>query len=250
MRVVLFTDFGSADIYVGQVKAVLAAEAPGVSVLDLLNDAPDYDVEAAAHLLAALAPEFPAGSVFLAVVDPGVGTARDAIVVEADGRRFVGPDNGLLSVLWQRAREKRCHAIRWRPQRLSASFHGRDLFAPVATRLAAGALPDGWLATKPAPDVLFDPGPLWRVIYVDHYGNCATGIPAAGLERAARLAVAGREIGWARVFGEALRAEPFWYENSSGLVEIAIARESAARALGIGVGTPISRAAPGSPCSR
>jgi hypothetical protein len=250
MAIVLFTDFGSADIYVGQVKAVLAAEAPAVPVLDLLNDAPAFDVEAAAHLLAALAPEFPCGSVFLAVVDPGVGTARGAIVVEADGRRFVGPDNGLLSVLYQRARQRQCHAIVYRPPRLSASFHGRDLFAPVAARLAAGTLPEGWLEPKAEPDVLLDPGPLFRVIYVDHYGNCATGIPAARMDRRARLAVAGREVSYARVFGEAEPGEPFWYENSSGLVEIASAGESAARALGIGVGTPVSPAALGSPGSR
>jgi len=250
MPIALFTDFGSADIYVGQVKAVLAAESPAVPVIDLLNDAPAFDVEAAAHLLAALAPEFPAGTVFLAVVDPGVGTSRGAIVIEADGRSFVGPDNGLLSVLYQRARDARCHAIVWKPQRLTSSFHGRDLFAPVAARLAAGTLPEEWLAPKATPDVLLDPGPLFRVIYVDHYGNCATGIPAERMDRRARLALAGREVCYARVFGEAEPGEPFWYENSSGLVEIAIAGESAARALGIGVGTPLSPAAPGSPGSR
>jgi S-adenosylmethionine hydrolase len=115
---------------------VLAAQAPRVPVLDLLNDVPDYDVECAAHLLAALAPQFPAATVFLAVVDPGVGTRRGAIVVEADGRSFVGPDNGLLSVVYQRAPKRRCRSIAWRPSRLSSSFHGRDLFAPVAARLA------------------------------------------------------------------------------------------------------------------
>lgn len=250
MPIALFTDFGSADIYVGQVKAVLAAEAPAVPVVDLLNDAPAFDVEAAAHLLAALAPAFPAQSVFLAVVDPGVGTARGAIVVEADGTSFVGPDNGLLSVIYQRARQRRCRAIVWKPQRLSASFHGRDLFAPVAARLAAGTLPGQWLEPKAQPDVLLDPGPLFRVIYVDHYGNCVTGVPAAGMDRGARLAVAGREIAYARVFGEAALGEPFWYENSWGLVEIAMARASAARTLGIGVGTPVSPAAPESPGSR
>jgi S-adenosylmethionine hydrolase len=248
--IALFTDFGSADIYVGQVKAVLAAEAPAVPVMDLLNDAPAFDVEAAAHLLAALAPEFPAGSVFLAVVDPGVGTSRGAIAVEADGRRFVGPDNGLVSVLYQRARQRRCHAIVWRPPRLTSSFHGRDLFAPVAARIAAGTLPEGWLAPKAKPDVLLDAGPLLRVIYVDHYGNCVTGIPAQGMDRRARLAVAGREVSYARIFGEARPDEPFWYENSSGLVEIAMAGESAARALGIGVGAPVSPAATESPGNR
>jgi S-adenosylmethionine hydrolase len=241
--IVLFTDFGSADIYVGQVKAVLAREAPGVPVIDLLNDAPAYDVEAAAHLLAALAPEFGAGSVFIAVVDPGVGTARDAIVVEVGGRHYVGPDNGLLSIVYRSGHPARCHSSRWRPTRLSASFHGRDLFAPVAARLATGALPGDWLAPKPQPDVRLEAAPLARVIYVDHYGNCITGIPARGIDLTARLTVAGRELRHARVFGEALPGEPFWYENSVGLVEIALPGASAARLLAIGVGTSVAFAA-------
>jgi S-adenosylmethionine hydrolase len=238
--IVLFTDFGAADPYVGQVKGVLATQAPAVPAIDLLNDAPAYDVEAAAHLLAALAPEFPAGSVFIAVVDPGVGTARDAIAVEVDDRRYVGPDNGLLSIVYQRGATVRCQRIAWKPQRLSASFHGRDLFAPVAARLAAGTLPAAWLAPKARPDVLLDAAPLARVIYVDHYGNCITGIPAGTVSRAARLAVAGRELGYRRVFGAAAPGEPFWYENSCGLVEIAAAGGSAARLLGLGVGTAVA----------
>lgn len=237
--IVLFTDFGAADLYVGQVKSVLAMQAPAVPVIDLLNDAPAYDVEAAAHLLAALAPAFPAGSVFLAVVDPGVGTARDAIAVEVDDRRYVGPDNGLLSIVYQRGAKVRCRRIAWRPARLSASFHGRDLFAPVAARLAAGTLPARWLAPKARPDVLLHPAPLARVIYVDHYGNCITGLAAHAVNRAARLIVGGRELAYARVFGEAALDQPFWYENSCGLVEIALARGSAARRLGIGVGAPV-----------
>ncbi|MGH8705726.1 MAG: SAM hydrolase/SAM-dependent halogenase family protein, partial [Burkholderiales bacterium] len=216
MPIVLFSDFGAADLYVGQVKAVLAADAPGVPVVDLLNDAPDFEVESAAHLLAALAPQFAAGSVFLAVVDPGVGTPRDALVIEADGRRFVGPDNGLLSVAYQRARTKRCDSICWKPSQLSSSFHGRDLFAPVAARLAAGVLLPEWLAPKARPEVLLDPSPLARVIYVDHFGNCITGIATRGVDREARVRAGGRALRFAPVFAEAPPGEPFWYENSSG----------------------------------
>lgn len=240
MPIVLFTDFGSADLYIGQVKAVLGADAPGVPVVDLLNDAPDYDVEGAAHLLAALAPQFPAGTVFLAVVDPGVGTPRDAILIDAEGRRFVGPDNGLLSVAYQRAQTRRCDSIAWKPSQLSSSFHGRDLFAPVAARVAAGVLLPEWLAPKARPEILFDSGPLARVIYVDHYGNCITGVPARGVDRAARLRAGGRGLRFAPVFGEAPSGEPFWYENSCGLIEIALGRGSAARALGLEVGAPVS----------
>ncbi|HEX5613354.1 MAG TPA: SAM-dependent chlorinase/fluorinase, partial [Burkholderiales bacterium] len=159
-------------------KAVLAANAPRTAVLDATHCAPDFGIEPAAHLLAALTRCYPRGSVFLAVVDPGVGGRRDAIVVEADGRKFVGPDNGLLSILWQRSRNRKCWRIAWRPSRLSNSFHGRDLFAPVAAALASKRRRRGWLAAKRKPDVLLDAADLARILYVDHYGNCITGIRA------------------------------------------------------------------------
>ncbi|MHA1114521.1 MAG: SAM-dependent chlorinase/fluorinase, partial [Alphaproteobacteria bacterium] len=141
--IALFTDFGAAGPYTGQVKAVLAQDAPGVPVIDLIADAPACDPRAGAYLLAALAPEFPPGTVFLCVVDPGVGGPRAPLIVEADGRRFVGPDNGLFEIVTARHRR-----IDWRPARLSTSFHGRDLFAPVAARLARAEFPP---ATPVAP---------------------------------------------------------------------------------------------------
>ena len=205
MPLVLYTDFGAADLYVGQLKAVLAKSAPEVPLLDALHAAPNYDIEAAAHLLASLAPQYPVGSVFVAVVDPGVGGERDAIVIEVDGRFFVGPDNGLLSVLWQRARGKRCRRIVWRPERLSSSFHGRDLFAPVAAAIAAKRLPRGWLAPKRAPEVLLDARDLAEIIYIDHYGNALTGIRARSVARNALLRVGRRSLRYANTF-ETVRA--------------------------------------------
>jgi len=239
MPVVLFTDFGVTDLYVGQVKAAIAARAPRIAVLDALHAAPRFDVEAAAHLLAALAPRYPRGSVFLAVIDPGVGGRRDAIVIEADGRSFVGPDNGLLSVIWQRARERRCRRIAWRPAQLSDTFHGRDLFAPVAAALAAKRMPRRGLAAKHAPDVLLDAGDLPQVIYIDHYGNAMTGLRT--LPKFARLRVGRQRLAYARTFETARRGEPFWYPNCIGLVEIAAKRESAARKLRLRVGSRVAR---------
>ena len=208
-------------------------------MLDALHDAPDFCIEPAAHLLWALASEYPRGSVFLAVIDPGVGGKRDAIAVRADGRTFVGPDNGLLSVLWQRARRRKCYRIAWRPKRLSNSFHGRDLFAPVAAALATRNA-RRWLAPKPAPDVLLDAEDLARVIYVDHFGNCMTGIRARMLSRDAVLCAGKRVLHHARTFEDARGA--FWYENSLGLAEISMPRTNAARTLGLRVGYPISTA--------
>jgi S-adenosylmethionine hydrolase len=202
-----------------------------------LHDAPDFAIEPAAHLIAALAPEYPRGSVFLSVVDPGVGGKRDAIVVRADGRTFVGPDNGLLSILWQRARRRKCFRIAWRPKRLTSSFHGRDLFAPIAASLASGKVPRGRLAAKLCPDVLLDPGDLMQVIYVDHYGNCMTGIRASRLSRHARLRAGNRVLRYARTFEDARGA--FWHENSLGLAEISMPRGSADRTLGLRIGHAI-----------
>lgn len=205
-------------------------------VIDALHDAPDFGIEPAAHLLAALAGEFPKKTIFLAVVDPGVGGKRGAIVVEADGRAFVGPDNGLLSVLWRRARRPKCYRIRWQPERLSSSFHGRDLFAPVAAALAANKIPRDWLVAQDAPRVQLDAGELAKIIYVDHYGNAITGIRA--IEKNRCLLVAGRVLRYARTFADAQR--PFWYRNSMGLAEIAVPRGSAVRRLRLSIGTPVA----------
>ncbi len=204
-------------------------------VIDALHDAPNFGIEAAAHLLFAVAGEFPSSSVFLAVVDPGVGGRRDAIVVEADGRRFVGPDNGLLSLVWQRARRRKCFRIAWRPARLTSSFHGRDLFAPVAAALAT-KLPRGWLFSKAHPEILLRDGELARVIYIDHYGNAFTGLRK--FRKSWRLRAGGRTLSYARTFEDA--SGPFWYENSMRLAEIAAPRGSAAKLLRLRIGSRVS----------
>ncbi len=244
---VLFTDYGWADPYVGQVKAVLAQQAPGVPVIDLMHDVPAFNAHAGAQLLAALVDPFPAGSVFLAVVDPGVGTPRETLVVQADGRWYIGPDNGLLSIVAARAAAARHWRIVWRPQRLSDTFHGRDLFAPVAAALASGPFPADWLTPVDAPTVQFDPADLPRVIHIDRYGNAWTGI-RGGLMPGADLEVKGRTLPHHRVFAEAPKGTPFWYVNSAGLVEIAANRASAAALLALQVGEPVRLS--GSPESR
>ncbi|HXF67777.1 MAG TPA: SAM-dependent chlorinase/fluorinase [Burkholderiales bacterium] len=234
----LFTDFGAAGPYVGQVKAVLAARAPGVVVIDLLHDAPAFNVKASAHLLAALAARLPRGSVTLAVVDPGVGGPRAALAVAADGRWFVGPDNGLLSVAAARAKKRDVFTIGWRPEQLSESFHGRDLFAPVAAMLARGDRRAPKLK-KGALAVDFGADDLGEVIYVDRFGNLVTGLRARSVPRDRELVVNGRSVRYARVFSEAKPGEVFWYENSLGLVELAANCASAERALGFSPGNRV-----------
>lgn len=205
-------------------------------MIDALHDAPDFGIEPAAHLLGALSREYPREAVFLAVVDPGVGGERDAIVIDADGQRFVGPDNGLLSLPWTRARRRRCWRIRWRPERLTSSFHGRDLFAPIAAALVTRRVPRGWLATKNRPDAILPDQDLASIIYIDHYGNAVTGLRTA--RRSDHLRAARGVLAYARTFEEA--EGPFWYENSMGLVEIAAPRASVAKLLRLKIGSPVT----------
>jgi S-adenosylmethionine hydrolase len=236
----LFTDFGAADIYVGQVKAVLAEKAPRVPVIDLLHDASPFNPRAGAHLLAALAPRIPAGSVVVAVVDPGVGGPREAVAVRADGRWFVGPDNGLLSVVAERARRSEYYVIGWWPKNASASFHGRDLFAPVAAMLARGKRGMAKLGKTRHFAVSFGPDDLAEVIYIDHYGNACTGLRAAGVSRREHVAAAGYRFEHALVFSRVAPGTLFWYENSLGLIEVAANNASAAAKCGLRVGDPVA----------
>jgi len=238
--IVLYTDFGSADIYLGQVKSVLHRIAPRAGVIDLANDLPPFNVRAAAHLLDALKNAFAEGSVFLCVVDPGVGTARGTLVLEADGRRYVGPDNGLLSVVAARAAAARLAGIAWRPAGLSDSFHGRDLFAPVAARIAAGTLPPDHLRPLQALATTFGADDLEEIIYVDHYGNPCTGIRSVHARDEGLLMANGHRIPGARVYGAVPQGAPLWYRNSHGLVEIAVNCGNAAQALGLRVGDRVN----------
>ena len=237
--IILFTDFGAHDIYVAQVKAELLQHSPSAVVVDLLHNAPNFRVEAGAHLLAALQARFPAGSVFLAVVDPRVGTDRDAIILQADEKWYVGPDNGLLSVISARAAQRRTWRIIWRPQRLSSSFHGRDLFAPVAAWIARGEFPQDNVQEVPDLQVRLGPDDLAEIIYIDHYGNALTGLRASGVPRSAVLALGEHRVPFARVFAEVSSGSAFWYENSIGLVELAANGASAAALLGAKIGDAV-----------
>ncbi|MEZ5833951.1 MAG: SAM-dependent chlorinase/fluorinase [Dongiaceae bacterium] len=238
--IALFTDFGLHGPYTGQMKAVLHQSAPGIPVVDLFADAPAGNPKASAYLLAAYAAWFPAGTVFVCVVDPGVGGARPAIIIEADGRWYVGPGNGLFELVQRRAKTARCWDIEWKPDRLSASFHGRDLFAPVGAILARGDPPPGRLRTD-SSDRCFDwPDDLAEIVYIDHYGNAMTGLRASVLKPDARLALDGRELERARTFGDRPAGTAFWYENANGLVEIAVNQGRADRELDLCIGAPVA----------
>lgn len=239
MTVFLFTDFGIADIYVGQIKAVLQRLAPGVAVIDLLHEAPPYKVRSSAHLLAALAAQISPASVTLAVVDPGVGSARAGIAADADGRWFVGPDNGLLSVLAARAQSCAYWRVTWRPEKLSASFHGRDLFAPIAAAIATGDFPGSKAESIARLDVELGATDLGEIIYIDHFGNAITGLRARSLSHETRVVAGDHSLRHERVFSDAPAGAVFWYENSLGLIEIAGSECSAAVKLSLVVGQSV-----------
>jgi len=238
--IILFTDFGLEGPYVGQMKAVLHREAPGVPIIDLFSDAPAHKPKAAAYLLAAYHKEFPADSVFLCVVDPGVGSARGAIMVQAEGRWFVGPDNGLFDIVGRRARHARWWDIAWQPEHVSASFHGRDIFAPVAARLACGGTPPGEQRKRGSKVVAGWPDELPELVYIDSFGNAMTGIRASMVRDDSVLVIRNVALRRARTFSDVPVGKAFWYENANGLVEIAVNRGSAKQTLKLEVGDVVS----------
>jgi S-adenosylmethionine hydrolase len=237
--IVLFTDFGPSQLYTGQVKAALARDAPGVRVIDLLDDVPAFRIQGAAYLLAALTEAFPPETVFLGVVDPGVGGARLPAVVRAGGHWFVGPDNGLFEIVLRRRKLPSAWRITWAPPRLSASFHGRDLFAPVAAALALGrAVPGEPCAIEALrrPDW---PDDLAEIIYIDGYGNAITGVRASAVPAGAGLRAGETRIARARTFSDVPEGGFLCYENANGLIEIARNQGRAAEALGLAPGSAV-----------
>lgn len=240
IMIVLFTDYGVSGPYTGQLKRVLAEEAPGVPIIDLLADAPRQNPMASAYLLAAYCGEFPQASVFLAVVDPGVGTERAAAAVLADGRWFVGPENGLFAIVARRAASPaRWWRLTFRPQWLSATFHGRDIFAPVAARISGGAGPPGDERPIAEIDRPEWPDKLAQVIYIDGFGNAMTGLGAPGSPECWQLQVGDRHLHHARTFADVPLGQAFWYANANGLVEVAVNGGSAAAALALRIGSPV-----------
>lgn len=238
----LFTDFRTDGPYVGQMHGAIYATWPEARIVDLMHDAPAMDPMASSYLLAAVLEDLPADAMVVAVVDPGVGSAREALLVEADDRCLIGPDNGLFEIALRRASRVARFTLQWRPERLSASFHGRDLFAPAAARWAMGRKP----ACVPAlPNPPSRPGADWpddlaQILYIDGYGNAMTGLRASALKDPVRVTLPdGTSPPRARTFSDVPDRFGFWYENSLGLVEIAVNGGSAAEKYGLRVGDTI-----------
>lgn len=256
MIVTLLTDFGAADYFVAAMKAAVLARAPAATLVDVTHEVPPGDVAAAAFTLLALYRDFPPGTVHLAVVDPGVGSARRAVAAEAAGQRFVGPDNGVFGYVLDREPGARVFHLD-RPalfrHPVSDTFHGRDVFAPVAGALAAGA-EAGELGTELRDPVRLEPIAVRRgpdgsaagtVLHVDRFGNCVTTLRPEelpeGWEEGFALGLGGREVrALRRRYAGAPPGEPFVVRGSAGFLEVSVDGASAAALLGVRRGDPVT----------
>lgn len=240
--VTLTTDFGLQDPFVGVMKGVMLGIAPSLRFVDLTHEVPPFDLRAGAYVLSFSWRCFPVGTVHLAVVDPGVGTDRPAVCMVAGGHAFVGPDNGLLATVAREAGPIRVHHLPPPAPDSSATFHGRDLFAPAAARLAAGLLPVedlpavAGLSVVAGHDSVEEQPGVWRgaVVWVDHFGNVVTSFRrddlGEGLHRGAfRLVVGDATVTeLVATFEDGPPERPFCYWGSGGNLEVAVRQGRAA----------------------
>ena len=240
--ITLLTDFGTADGYVAEVKGVLLSRAPEATIVDVTHDVQPQDVEAARLILARVWRRFPMRTIHVVVVDPGVGTERAGLAVESDEHLFVGPDNGVLSpaLLIADARAVTLAV----PHRASASFHGRDVFAPAAATLALGAPIDSLgvaaleplIRRTPEPHRREDGALLGEVIAIDRFGNAITNL--VGL-RSGIVEAGGAALPLRRTYGDVPSGAPIALVGSTGLIEVAVRDGSAARVLHLTRGTTV-----------
>ena len=242
----LLTDFGTADYFVGAVKGAILSVNPQAVIIDITHEIAPQDIEAGAFTLLACYNTFPAGTIHMAVVDPGVGSARRPIVVSANEQFFVGPDNGIFSYICDREASHRTFHVTaekyFRPSP-STTFHGRDIFAPVAAALSNGVTPQQ-LGPEIEDEVrlpaLLEP---LRIIHIDRFGNCVTNITRDILnsQEGATLMINGETIrDFRQFYGEASSASPFAIWGSAGFLEISVNGGSAAKILHVKRGDKVS----------
>ena len=229
--ITLTTDFGTADGYVGEMKGVILSGGIDVNVVDITHDIPPQDVERARLTVARVWRRFPAGTIHVVVVDPGVGSSRAALAVGSNERFLIGPDNGVLSpaLLLPDARAVRLPV----PSHASATFHGRDVFAPAAAAIARGesieslgeAMADPIIRRTPEAKRLRDGSIEGQVIAIDRFGNAITNLIAP---RGGTILVDGRSIAIRKTYAEVASGDPVAVTGSTGFIEVAIRDGSAA----------------------
>jgi S-adenosylmethionine hydrolase len=244
----LTTDFGASDHYVGVMKGVILGICPQARIVDICHQVTPFDISEGAYAIAQSYPYFPPKTVHVVVIDPGVGTKRRPILVEAAGQYFIGPDNGVLSMVY--AREK--HRVRliendrYFRKPVSATFHGRDIFAPVAAHLAAGVAP--WRIGKPIQDYLQpdfakprrsgDRAWIGRILKIDRFGNIVTNFHIGDFPDAPPTLTIGRHkiASLVRTYAEARPGELVLIVGSSGYLEVSVNQGSAAKKIGCEMG--------------
>lgn len=249
--ITLTTDFGTRDWFAGTMKGVIAKLAPEARVIDITHEVPPGDVRAGAMSLAAAAPYFPESTIHVAVVDPGVGSSRRALALRTDDAVFIGPDNGVLSWAVREIPVREARVISqaaWLLQPASKTFHGRDVFAPAAAKLAAGAAfseageeVDDWV-TLDWPDYSTNAEGLdGEIIYIDHFGNAITNLPVESLPSGGDVEVAcgGSRLGLHEYYASAEQGEALAIAGSRGLLELSINGGDFARDHGVRVGSPV-----------
>lgn len=254
MIITLTTDFGNTDHFAGVMKGVILGIAPKSTVVDITHDIPPFEIVTGAFVISQAYRYFPKKTIHIVVVDPGVGTERRPLLVEAAGQYFIAPDNGVLSMIYA-AEKHRVRSItnaKYFLKDVSRTFHGRDIFAPCAAHLAKGAAPatfgktvtDHFQLSSLTPTRVARRGWSGSVIKIDRFGNLITNLHisefseiqtrafeiSVGLQRVTRLAL---------TFADCPPEELFAIVGSSGFIEIAVNQDSAARKLGCGAGAPV-----------
>jgi S-adenosylmethionine hydrolase len=258
----LFTDFGGDDPYVAQIKGVILSIEPNARILDLLHTAEPFDITEGAFLLDQAAEEFPAGTIFVAVIDPGVGTDRAPILLETGKEKYyLGPDNGLFTFVIAREGFSRAWKLDrpdyFRPGAVSHTFHGRDIFGPVAAHLASGTSPDRTgtpldeksLTLLPVKGPAFSSGTIaTQVLHIDHFGNVILNLPEDS-DEAQKLKegdlvkiIVGHESysgPLVRTYADIGKGRLLLVYGGSGLLEIGVNQGSAAHMLKIEPGATV-----------
>lgn len=254
--ITLTTDFGTRDSYVGAMKGVLLSLAPDAQLVDIAHDVPAHDIIHGAFVIAQAAPFFPAGTIHIGVIDPGVGGSRKPICAHGNGQFFVGPDNGLCAILAHSTGKKwTVHQLTnptyFRPE-ISSTFHGRDIFAPVAAHLARGESPEAFGPRLDHPHALELPQLITdehelvgEVIYVDHFGSAVTNIRRSNLPTTTTrpLIVRTDEVsitGLSRSYEDRETGEPLALMSSADLLEISIRDGNAAEELDLQRGSQVT----------
>jgi len=242
--ITLLTDFGTTDYFVGAVKGAILSVNPQAVIVDLTHEIPPQDITAGAFTLLAAYKTFPAGTIHVAVVDPGVGSTRRPVIVSANEQFFVGPDNGLFTYIYDREPGFQVFHVTsekyFRPDP-SSTFHGRDIFAPVAAALSNGVKPGKFgpkitdavrLPIPLEPEKLKNGNVRARIIHIDRFGNCVTNLTRDLVKPNATLLINRKTIREFREFyGEDSGTSPFAIWGSAGFLEISVNGASAAKVL-------------------